>query len=181
MAAKLRLNFKSKIVYLHFYDFLPLLRMKIKVLCIGKTDEIYLQTGIKLYLNRLKHYTGIEFEELKDIKAMSDPEQLKLKEAELFLSKIKNDDTVILLDENGHQFSSIQFSGYIEHKQLHSAKSLVFIIGGAFGHHDVLKSKAQHIISLSKLTFSHQMVRLILLEQIYRAFTIIRNEKYHNI
>ncbi|MEZ4911308.1 MAG: 23S rRNA (pseudouridine(1915)-N(3))-methyltransferase RlmH [Saprospiraceae bacterium] len=155
--------------------------MKIRILCIGKTNEPYLLTGVKLYLDRLKHYTSIEFDELKDIKVVTDPEQLKLKEAELIQSKLKPDDIIVLLDENGQEFSSVKFSNFIEQKQLHSTKNLIFIIGGAFGHHDTLKKNSHHVLSLSKMTFSHQMVRLILVEQIYRAFTIIRNEKYHNI
>lgn len=154
--------------------------MRIKIYCIGKTNEAYLEKGINEYLKRLKHYTNIEYEEIKDIKSIHDPNTLKLKESEAFLSKITKDDVLVLLDEMGQEYSSMQFASFIEKLTNQSVKNLVFIIGGAFGHHSILKEKANFTISLSKMTFSHQMVRLIAMEQLYRAYSIIRNEKYHN-
>ncbi len=154
--------------------------MKILIWTIGKTNENYLEEGIRKYLKRLQHYGRIEYEEYKDVKAGINAEETLKREAELVLNKIKSDDVLVLLDENGEMYSSEQFSKYIEKLQLHSNKSVIFLVGGAFGHHATVKARANHMVSLSKMTFSHQMVRLFLVEQIYRAFTILHNEKYHN-
>lgn len=154
--------------------------MKVSLWCIGKTNESYLKTGMDIYFKRLKHYCDFEYVEWKDVGSYSNPEDLMKKEASLILSKLKEDDYLILLDEKGRQTDSVSFADYVERLQVRSVKHIVFLIGGAFGHHHSTRSRAQHLLSLSDLTFSHQMVRLIFAEQLYRAFTIIKNEKYHN-
>lgn len=154
--------------------------MKITLLCIGKTNEKYLEEGIKIYLKRLPHYIGFEYKELKDVKNFSGSDDLIKKEAEVILSNIATDDYIVLLDEKGKQYKSTEFANYIDKHSIKSTKRLVFIIGGAFGFSDVIYKRANEKISLSAMTFSHQMVRLFILEQLYRAFTIIKGEKYHN-
>jgi 23S rRNA (pseudouridine1915-N3)-methyltransferase len=154
--------------------------MKISIWSIGKTNEPYLQTGIEKYLLRLKHYTKLQYEEFKDIKQGQTADETKKRESELFMSKLKKEDVVILLDEQGKQYDSKGFADFIEQQTIHAGKHMVFIVGGAFGHHDILKKRADHLLSLSKMTFSHQMVRFFFAEQLYRAYTIIKNEKYHN-
>lgn len=154
--------------------------MKISILAIGKTSEKYLKDGIDVYLSRLKHYvSSLEYTELKDIK-ISDVTQLKINEGNEFLKHISKDDVLILLDEKGSPYTSVEFANFIEKLQVNSVKKLVFIIGGAFGFSDVIYERANHKLSLSKLTFSHQMIRLFFTEQLYRAYTIIKGEKYHN-
>ncbi len=155
--------------------------MKILIWAIGKTDEKYLEQGIEKYLKRLKHYCKFEYETFKDVKSNSNMEDILKRESELILSRLKSDDFLVLLDEYGSQYTSVSFSEYLEKLQLQSLKSVVFLIGGAYGHHPDIKARANHMISLSKMTFSHQMVRLFLVEQLYRGFTILKNEKYHNI
>ena len=154
--------------------------MKISIWCIGKTDEKYLIEGVDKYLQRLKHYTKLDYEVFKDVKPGQTSEETLKREADLILAKLKADDTLILMDEKGEMYDSVKFAGYIEKLQVQAHKHGVFLIGGAFGHHSTIRARANYMISLSKMTFSHQMVRLFLVEQIYRAFTIIRNEKYHN-
>ncbi|MBK8053882.1 MAG: 23S rRNA (pseudouridine(1915)-N(3))-methyltransferase RlmH [Saprospiraceae bacterium] len=155
--------------------------MKISIWSIGKTNEPYLTSGIDKYLLRLKHYTKLQYEEFKDIKQGQTADETKKRESELFMSRLKKEDVVILLDEQGKQYDSKGFAAFIEQQTIHAGKHMVFIIGGAFGHHDILKKRADHLLSLSKMTFSHQMVRLFFVEQLYRAYTIIKNEKYHNV
>lgn len=154
--------------------------MKFSLLVIGKTNEKYLEEGIKIFDNRLKNYTKFEMIEVRDIKGFQNPEDLKKKEADVFLEKIKDDDVLVLLDENGKSFSSVEFSLWIENQQIRSVKHVVFIIGGAYGVHELIRQRSNLVLSFSKMTFSHQMIRLFFVEQLYRAFTIIKNEKYHN-
>jgi len=154
--------------------------MKISFWVVGKTSEKYLTEGMQMYIGRLKHYARLDFIEFKDVKVTASHAELSKQESAQFLGKIQSEDFVVLLDENGRQFSSVAFAGFLEQKMIGSPKNIIFIVGGAYGHHQLLKSRADLILSLSELTFSHQMVRLIFLEQLYRAFTIIRNEKYHN-
>ncbi|MBK8700062.1 MAG: 23S rRNA (pseudouridine(1915)-N(3))-methyltransferase RlmH [Saprospiraceae bacterium] len=154
--------------------------MKVIVYSIGKTNESYLREGIKLYLERLKHYSNLEVVELKDVKPQANAATLMQLEGAGFLSQIQKDDYVVLLDERGDQMDSVTLSRFIEKQQVSSIKRLVFIIGGAFGVDDQLRERSDKIFSMSSMTFSHQMIRLFLLEQLYRAFTIIRGEKYHN-
>ncbi|MFK7812326.1 MAG: 23S rRNA (pseudouridine(1915)-N(3))-methyltransferase RlmH [Maribacter sp.] len=156
--------------------------MNIKLLTIGKTDNKALQQLIAEYENRLKHYVKFELEiipDLKNAKNLSEAQQ-KEKEGELILKKLNATDVLVLLDENGKQYSSIDFSNYLQKKMNSGMKQLVFVIGGPYGFSESVYQKAQGKISLSKMTFSHQMVRLFIVEQVYRAFTILKNEPYHH-
>ena len=156
--------------------------MNIKLLAIGKTDNKSLQTLIDDYSKRLSFYVKFELEiipDIKNAKSLTQAQQ-KEKEGEIILSKIAATDQLILLDENGKMFSSIKFSDEIQKKMNSGVKTLVFVIGGPYGFSDALYAKAKGKISLSAMTFSHQMVRLFFIEQVYRAFTILRNEPYHH-
>ncbi|RXP52340.1 23S rRNA (pseudouridine(1915)-N(3))-methyltransferase RlmH [Lutibacter sp. HS1-25] len=156
--------------------------MKIKLLAIGKTDDKNLQTLIENYQNRLKHYINFELElipDIKNVKNLSEVQQ-KEKEGELILSKLAPTDQLILLDEKGKEFRSIQFSEFLQKKMNAGIKQLVLVIGGPYGFSETVYQKAQGKISLSKMTFSHQMIRLFMVEQLYRAFTILKNEPYHH-
>jgi len=156
--------------------------MKIKLLAIGKTDNKNIQELINLYQNRLKHYIKFELEIIPDIKNVKNlsQKQQKEKEGELILKKIQATDHLILLDENGKEFSSVNFSHFLQKKMNSGIKQLVFVIGGPYGFSETVYKKAQGKVSLSQMTFSHQMVRLFVVEQIYRGFTIIKNEPYHH-
>jgi 23S rRNA (pseudouridine1915-N3)-methyltransferase len=156
--------------------------MKITLLLVGKTEEAYLREGVGIYLNRLRHYIRIDFvevNELKNTRGLSQ-EQQKDKEAELILKKLLPTDQVILLDEKGTTLTSQQFAEFLDKKALSSVNNLVFIVGGPYGFHDNVYRRANDKISLSRMTFSHQMVRLFFAEQLYRAFTILRGEPYHH-
>ena len=156
--------------------------MTIKLLAIGKTDSRSLLQLISEYENRLKHYVKFELEIIPDIKNVKNlPEkQQKEKEGEAILKKLNPIDTLILLDENGKQYSSVDFSDFLQGKMNSGTRQLVLVIGGPYGFSDALYQKAEGKISLSKMTFSHQMIRLFIVEQLYRAFTILRNEPYHH-
>ena len=156
--------------------------MKIKLIVVGKTNTAYLKTGENEYENRLKHYCNVEEIIINDVKNGSklSEKELKIKEGDLILKKIDSIDKVVLLDNNGEIYSSNEFSNFLKENMLHSTKSLVFIIGGAYGFSDKVYKRGNNKLSLSKMTFSHQMVRLIFKEQLYRAFTIIKREKYHH-
>jgi len=156
--------------------------MKITLLSIGKTDNGYLKEGISEYLNRLRHYTSFEIIEIPALKKASslNPEIIKQKEADLILKHLKKPDFIVLLDENGKQMSSKDFSVFLQKRMNASVKEIVFVIGGAWGFGQRLQERANYKLSLSKMTFSHQMVRLFFVEQLYRAFTILRGEAYHN-
>lgn len=156
--------------------------MKIKLVCVGKTVSKYLITGEQEYIKRLSHYNKvekIEIPELKNAKKLS-KEQIKKAEGDLIKKNISPGDIVILMDENGKQFSSVEYSKFLQKKFNSGGKGLVFVIGGAYGFSDEIYALANDKISLSKMTFSHQMVRLFFLEQIYRAFTILKGEPYHH-
>lgn len=156
--------------------------MKITFLTVGKTDDTYLKDGIEKYCKRLKHYTKLEIidlPELKNTKALTQ-EQQKSKEAELILKKITPNDHVVLLDENGMEFTSKKFATYLEKKNISATASLIFIVGGPYGFDESIYQRANDKLSLSRMTFSHQMVRLFFVEQLYRAFTIIKGEPYHH-
>jgi len=156
--------------------------MKIKLLSVGKTEEKYLKAGIELYCKKIIHYFPFDYEELtgiKQTKNLSFNEQKK-REGELILKKLTPSDIVILLDETGTQYSSVNFSGFLQQKMLQSSKQLVFVIGGAYGFSQEMYARKNDLISLSPMTFSHQMVRLIFLEQLYRAGSILRSEPYHH-
>ena len=156
--------------------------MTIKLLTIGKTDDSALQNLIDTYVNRLVHYNKFEMELIPDLKKTKNlsVEQQKTAEGKLILDKISTSDHVVLLDENGKQFTSEAFSEYIQKRLNSGMKQLIFVIGGPYGFSEEVYSRADGKISLSKMTFSHQMVRLFFVEQLYRAFTILRNEPYHH-
>jgi 23S rRNA (pseudouridine1915-N3)-methyltransferase len=156
--------------------------MQIKLIAIGKTDDKQLLQLIEQYQKRLKHYIKFQLDiipDIKNIKNLSEKQQ-KDKEGELILKKISATDVLILLDENGKQYSSIEFSGYLQKKMNTGIKQLVFVIGGPYGFSEAIYQKSKEKISLSKMTFSHQMIRLFMVEQIYRGFTILKNEPYHH-
>lgn len=154
--------------------------MKISLWVIGKTNEKYLETGVGLYMQRLSHYLKFEYIEFRDVKNFSGPEDLKKKEGEMILQKLKEEDYLIVLDEEGKQLTSVAFAGFIEKSRVGNGKHMIFLVGGAYGVHDMVKNKAGFLLSLSNMTFSHQMIRLFFVEQLYRAMTILKNEKYHN-
>ena len=156
--------------------------MKIKLLAIGKTDDKHLIELIKMYENRLKHYIKFELDIIPDIKNAKNlsENQQKEKEGELILNKLQPTDQLVLLDDKGKQFTSMEFSQYLQKKMNSGIKQLVLVIGGPYGFSDAVYKKAQGKLSLSKMTFSHQMIRLFIIEQIYRGFTILRNEPYHH-
>lgn len=156
--------------------------MKVLFWVIGKTSEAYLQDGIDQYCKRLGHYLPFEYETIPDVRnaGKRPPEQLKASESQLILDRLKPDDYVILLDEKGKAFSSLEFSRYLDRCLQLPQRRLIFLVGGAFGFDEKLYQRANARLSLSTMTFSHQMVRLFFLEQLYRAMTILRNEPYHN-
>lgn len=156
--------------------------MTIKLLGIGKTDDPALQNLTEVYINRLQFYNKFEFELIPDIKKAKNlnENQQKQKEGELLLNKLIASDFVVLLDEGGKQFTSEAFSEYIQKRLNSGLKQLVFVIGGPYGFSEAVYNRADSTISLSKMTFSHQMVRLFFTEQLYRAFTILKNEPYHH-
>ncbi len=156
--------------------------MKIQVYYIGKTTEKYLRTGEEIYQKRLAHYLPIKFDTLPDVKQGGRLQTpiLREREGDLLLSRINSEDRLILLDEGGECFSSTQLAAWLDRELQRPARRLVFAVGGAFGFSPAVYARAQVKLSLSTLTFSHQMVRLFLTEQLYRAMTILRHEKYHN-
>ena len=156
--------------------------MTIKLLTVGKTDDKDLQKLIDQYVKRLKHYCKFKIEIIPDIKKSKkmDENLQKQKEGELILAKTQASDILVLLDENGKNFSSVGFSTWLQKQMNTSMKQLIFVIGGPYGFSDEVYQRANQKISLSKMTFSHQMVRLFFTEQIYRAFTILKNEPYHH-
>lgn len=156
--------------------------MKITLLTVGKTDKDWVKQGLDIYVSRLKHYIPfsiVEIPELKNVSALT-KEQIKSKEGELILKNIRPTDDVILLDERGKEYTSIELARIIQDKISYAGKDIVFIIGGAYGFSDAVYQRSNSKLSLSKMTFSHQMVRAIFAEQIYRAFTIMRGEPYHH-
>ena len=156
--------------------------MKITLLVIGKTLSEYLKTGENEYLKRLTFYGNIDcyvIPALKNAKSLTE-EQQKTEEGKLLLSKIEPSDFCVLLDENGKNCTSEAFADFLNGKMVSGVKNLLFVVGGAYGFSDPVYQRANHKLSLSSMTFSHQMVRLIFLEQLYRAFTILKGEPYHH-
>ncbi len=156
--------------------------MNIKLIAIGKTDNKNLIALIEDYAKRLSFYIRFEFEiipDLKKVKHLSEAQQ-KEKEGELILGKTQHSDVLILLDENGKQLDSEGFSNYLQKHMNSGIKTLIFVIGGPYGFSDTIYKRANGKLGLSKMTFSHQMVRLFFMEQMYRGFTILRNEPYHH-
>ena len=156
--------------------------MTITLLAIGKTDSAALQQLIEVYQQRLQHYIKFEYKLLPDIKNTKNlsVQQQKQQEGELLLKNLQKADVLVLLDEKGKQFSSLEFSSLLQKRMNSGIKNLVFAIGGPYGFSKDVYKRAQQQLSLSKMTFSHQMVRLFFIEQLYRGFTILRNEPYHH-
>lgn len=156
--------------------------MTIKIIAIGKTDSRELDQLISIYTNRLSHYINFEITIIPDIKNAKNlsEDQQKVKEGELILKELKPTDELILLDEKGKEYTSVGFSEFIQKKLNSGIKQLVLVIGGPYGFSEEVRKKAISKISLSKMTFSHQMIRLFIVEQVYRAFTILKNEPYHH-
>ena len=156
--------------------------MKVELWMIGKTNEAYLKEGIQLYKKRLDRYLPFQIQLFSDVKHANklSPNELKQKEGALLLSKLKSDDYYILFDERGKQMKSVDFARFLEHKLQLSHKRIIFQIGGAYGFSEAVYQRANAQLGLSQMTFSHQMIRLFFVEQLYRAMTILRNEPYHN-
>ena len=152
--------------------------MTITLICTGKTSEKYVSEGIGIYLDRIKHYCKFNLVEMDA--GNGDETQIRKKESESLLKKTNEKDFLILLDENGKENTSVQFAELFIHHQNISTKNIVFVIGGAYGFSEEVYKRANTKIALSKMTFPHQLVRIIFLEQIYRAFTILKGEKYHH-
>ncbi|MDT0540031.1 23S rRNA (pseudouridine(1915)-N(3))-methyltransferase RlmH [Croceitalea sp. P059] len=156
--------------------------MKIKLIAIGKTDSKELENLMSIYTNRLTHYVKFEvliIPDIKNTKNLSESEQ-KRKEGEAILKQLVTSDILILLDEKGKQFSSVEFSELLQKRMNSGIKNLIFVIGGPYGFSSAIQERANQKISLSKMTFSHQMVRLFIVEQLYRGYTILKNEPYHH-
>ena len=157
--------------------------MKIEFWTIGKTNETYLKEGMAIFEKRIKRYLKLEAVLITDVKNAKNlkPQQVKQKEGEKILAKLKNGDFLILLDEKGKHFTSVKFAKFIEQQLNQSHHRIIFLVGGAYGFSDAVYKRSNYKIALSEMTFSHQMVRLFFLEQFYRAMTILRNEPYHNV
>ena len=156
--------------------------MKITLLTVGKTDVRWVREGLDLYVSRLRHYVPFaltEIPELKNVSALTQ-DQIKEREGELILAALRPADEVILLDERGRQYRSVEFARFLEDRMTRGGRDLVFVVGGAYGFSQKVYDRATGRISLSDMTFSHQMVRTIFAEQLYRAFTILRGEPYHH-
>jgi 23S rRNA (pseudouridine1915-N3)-methyltransferase len=156
--------------------------MKIYFWSVGKSHETYIKEGIELFTKRISHYFPVEwkiFPSAKNSTSLTEDETKK-NEAVPILNSLQNDDVLIALDENGNQLNSMELANFIQRKANESSKNIIFLIGGAYGIHESVLKRSNFKWSLSKLVFPHQLVRLILAEQIYRACTIIRNEKYHH-
>ena len=156
--------------------------MRINLICIGKTDDKEIVSLMKYYLPRLPKHWNFELMEIPDVKNAKNltPDQLKKEEAKLFQNNIDASDLVIILDEKGKQFTSREFSEKIDFWMGNSVKKIHFLVGGAYGFSEAIYNRANEKISLSKMTFTHQMIRLFFVEQIYRAATILQGKPYHN-
>lgn len=155
--------------------------MKITMLTVGKTDRDWVRDGMDIYIGRLRHYANFSLTEIPELKKVSSlsREQIKEKEGELILKNIRPNDDVILLDEHGKEYSSVEWAGVIGGK-ISGGRDIVFVVGGAYGFSRAVYERSNSMVSLSRMTFSHQMVRAIFVEQLYRAFTIIKGEPYHH-
>ena len=155
--------------------------MKIKLILVGKTDTAYLSEGIELYCKRISHYIDFKIEVIPDIKGkkLNTAEQ-KNSEGILILKQTENDDYIVLLDEGGSEMKSVEFANFLNKRMVSGCRNLCFVVGGAFGFSKDVYDAASYKISLSRMTFPHQLVRLIFVEQLYRAFAILSNEPYHH-
>ena len=156
--------------------------MNMTLLAVGKTEVPWVREGLELYASRLRHYVPFKVEEIPHLKgaAALSEQSIKDKEGEIILSKLRPADHVILLDEHGREYRSVEFAKHLELLISRSSQDIVFVIGGAYGFSQAVYNRANAMLSLSKMTFSHQMVRTVFTEQLYRAFTIMRGEPYHH-
>ncbi|MCH5319720.1 MAG: 23S rRNA (pseudouridine(1915)-N(3))-methyltransferase RlmH [Paramuribaculum sp.] len=156
--------------------------MKIILLTVGKTQTGYIKEATEGYIRKVCHYMPLEMISLPDIKTSKtlSEEERKLKEGESILASLNSSDRVVLLDEKGTEYTSREFAGFIEKQSITGLRRLVFVVGGPYGFSKDVKSRADSLISLSRMTFSHEMVRLFFAEQVYRAMTILRGEPYHH-
>lgn len=156
--------------------------MKIRLITTGKTNVAWVKAGLDLYTSRLTHYASFSVTEIPDVRNASSlsREMLKAREGEAILKNIGQGDYMILLDEKGKEFSSMEWASRLEDRMAHSSSDIVFVIGGAYGFSEAVYARCDEKMSLSKMTFSHQMVRVIFTEQLYRAFSIIKGEPYHH-
>lgn len=156
--------------------------MKISFCYVGKTNQTFVTEGMNMYFKRLKHYVKLEEWMIPDVKKQGSlsPSQLKSAEAKAILDKISNTDFVVLLDENGKDFTSEKLADWLAKQMVQGARNVVFVVGGAYGFDDSVRQRANLLLRLSSMTFSHQIIRVIFAEQLYRAFTIIKGEPYHN-
>ena len=156
--------------------------MNMILLTVGKTDVKWVKEGLDLYVSRLKHYVPFSIMEIPELKKVSSltHQQIKEKEGELILKQVGPSDILVLMDEHGREYRSLEFAEFIEKQMASGAKNVIFTIGGAYGFSEEVYQRANLKISLSKMTFSHQMVRAIFAEQLYRAFTILKGEPYHH-
>lgn len=156
--------------------------MQVTLLCIGKTGKKFLEDGEQEYLKRLRHYISFQLQIIPDIKQAKSlsENQIKQKEGEMILEKVTPTDSLILLDEKGKEYTSTEFSAYLQEQFNRGGKHIYFVVGGPYGFSDAVYQRANGMISLSQMTFSHQMIRLFFIEQVYRAMTILRNEPYHH-
>ena len=156
--------------------------MRISLLTVGRTDVKWVREGLETYVSRLSHYVPFSLEEIPELRNASalSREQIREKEGELILRRLKDTDEVILLDEHGREYRSVEWAAFLGEKLSRSSRDLVFVVGGAYGFSRKVYDRAASRLSLSKMTFSHQMVRTIFAEQLYRAFTIIKGEPYHH-
>ena len=156
--------------------------MKISLITVGKTDVKWVREGLELYVSRLSHYVPFTLEEIPELKNVSalTRDQIKEKEGEGILKRIKAGDEVVLLDERGRELRSVELAAWLREKLSRSGRDLVFVIGGAYGFSQAVYDRSDASLSLSRMTFSHQMVRTIFAEQLYRAFTIMKGEPYHH-
>ena len=156
--------------------------MNITLLMIGNTSEAFVRDGYEIFLKRLRHYIKVKeviIPDLKDRKHLN-PEQVKEKEAALILEKLSASNFTVLLDERGKEFSSVEFAGFLQKTMNAGTREMFFVVGGAYGVAESIKQKADLVISLSRMTFTHQVIRLLFAEQLYRAMTILKNKHYHN-
>ncbi len=155
--------------------------MVIRILTMGRTRHAYVREGVELYMSRLAHYSRVEFVEIPDQPHKSGlPDQTRQREGESILRHIRPEDHVVLLDENGKSFSSTEWATWIQKQMNAGTRTLVFIVGGAYGFSEEVRKRSNQSVSLSKMTFPHDLVRVIMVEQLYRAFTILKGENYHH-
>lgn len=156
--------------------------MRITLITVGKTDIPWVREGLEMYVSRLEHYVPFTLREIPELKGVSalTKDQIKEREGELILKQVKPADEVVLLDEHGREYRSLEFADWLGRWMAGSGRDLVFVIGGAYGFSPAVYSRAEGKLSLSKMTYSHQLVRTIFAEQLYRAFTILRGEPYHH-